>query len=139
MSTEQNKELCRRFFAAISSGDFAALDQILSPNFVEHELLPPQIPPGREGAKILFSMLRHAIPDAVMSPEDMVAEGDKVAVRVLVTGTQTGEFMGIPASGKLVEYTVMDLMRIQDSQLVEHWGVADQMTLLTQIGAMPAR
>ena len=138
MSTEQNKELCTRLYAAVSTGDYDAIDQLVVPNFVEHTMVAPGMPEGREGLKDLFRMIRQAMPDMVMIPEDIVAEGDRVAIRAVMTGTQTGEFMGIPASGKHVEITVMDLDRIENNQFAEHWGVGDMMTLLTQIGAIPA-
>ena len=78
------------------------------------------------------------MPDMVMTPKDIVAEGDRVAIRAVMTGTQTGEWMGIPATGKHVEITVMDLDRIENNQFAEHWGVGDVMALMTQIGAIPA-
>ncbi len=138
MSTEQNKELCRRFYAAVSSGDFDALDQIVAPDFVEHAMVDPRLPAGREGVKALFQLARRAMPDMVITAEDIVAEGDRLAARAVMTGTQTGEFMGIPASGKHVEITDMDLIRIENGLYVEHWGVADQLLMMIQIGAIPA-
>ncbi len=138
MTTDQMKELCRRFYAAISSGDFDALDQIVAPNFVEHEMLDPRMPAGREGVKALFRMARQGMPDLVMTAEDIVAEGDRIAARAVMTGTQTGEFMGIPPSGKHVEITVMDLIRVENGLYAEHWGVADQLLMMTQMGAIPA-
>jgi steroid delta-isomerase-like uncharacterized protein len=138
MLTEQNKVLCRRLYAAVSSGDFDAIDQIVAPNFVEHEMVAPGMPSGREGMKALFMMVRQAMPDMVMTPEDIVVEGDRVAVRAVMKGTQTGAFMGIPPSGKHVEITVMDLHRIENNQFTEHWGVSDMLALMTQIGAIPA-
>ncbi len=138
MSSEQNKELCRRFYAAVSAGDFDVLDLIVAPNFVEHTMVDPRMPTGREGVKALFRMSRQAMPDLTMTAEDIVAEGDRIAARAVLSGTQTGEFMGIPASGKHVEVTVMDLIRVENGMYVEHWGIADMMTLMTQIGAIPA-
>jgi len=138
MSTEQTKELCRRLYAAVSSGDFDAIDQVVSPNFVEHETVDPGLPAGREGMKALFKTVRQAMPDMVMTPEDIVVEGDRVAVRAVMTGTQTGEFLGIPPSGKHVQITVMDLVRMENNQVAEHWGVSDMLAFMTQIGAIPA-
>jgi steroid delta-isomerase-like uncharacterized protein len=138
MSVEQNKELCRRLYAAVSTGDYDALDQLVVANFVEHEMVAPGMPTGREGLKALFRMIRQAMPDMVMTPEQIVAEGDLVAIRAVMTGTQTGAFMGLPPSGKHVEITVMDLDRIENNQFTEHWGVGDMLALMTQIGAIPA-
>jgi steroid delta-isomerase-like uncharacterized protein len=139
MSNESTKELCRRLYAAVSSGDFDVLDQIVAQNFIENEMVAPGMPAGREGLKALFRLVRQAMPDMVMTPEDIVAEGDRVAVRAVMTGTQTGEFMGIPPSGKHIEISVMDLHRIENHQFAEHWGVSDMMGLMTQIGAIPAQ
>jgi steroid delta-isomerase-like uncharacterized protein len=138
MSKEENKELCRRLYTAVSTGDYDAIDQLVVPNFIEHTMVAPGMPAGREGLKALFRMIRQAMPDMVMTPEDIVAEGDRVAIRAVMTGTQTGEWMGIPPSGKHVEITVMDLDRIENNQFAEHWGVGDVMALMTQIGAIPA-
>jgi steroid delta-isomerase-like uncharacterized protein len=138
MSIEENKELCRRLYAAVSTGDYDAIDQLVVPNFIEHTMVAPGMPEGREGLKALFRMIRQAMPEMVMTPEDIVAEADRVAIRAVMSGTQTGEWMGIPPSGKHVEITVMDLDRIENNQFAEHWGVGDVLSLMTQIGAIPA-
>jgi predicted ester cyclase len=69
----------------------------------------------------------------------MVAEGDKVAISVNVTGTYKGEFQGIPATGKQVSFTAMDILTIIEGKIVEEWATADMMGLMQQIGAIPAR
>lgn len=139
MSIEQNKELCRRLYVAVSSGDFGAIDQLVAPNFIEHEMMDPGMAAGREDMKALFRMVRQAMPDMVLTPNDIVVEGDRVAVRAVMTGTQTGEFMGIPPSGKQVEVTVVDLHCIENNQFTEHWGVSNMLALMAQIGAIPTQ
>jgi predicted ester cyclase len=84
-------------------------------------------------------MLLAAFPDMRMDVEDMIASGDKVVARVTATATHQGEFMGVAGTGSRVEVQLIDIMRFDDGGLVcEHWGVADLLTLLQQIGAVPA-
>lgn len=109
------------------------MDQFLSPDFFSHEALPPGTPQGRAGAKQLFGMLRKVFPDLEATIEDEIAEGDKVVVRVTFSGTQQGEFLGIPPTGRRVAYGVMDIFRISDGQVVEHWGIADMHSLMQQL------
>jgi predicted ester cyclase len=79
-----------------------------------------------------------AFPDMRMEPQDVISDGDKVAVRVRVTGTNEGEFMGMPATGKSVDVQLIDILRLADDGLVhEHWGVTDTLALMQQLGAIP--
>lgn len=134
MESEANKALIRGFFEkVINAGNLDVMDQILSPDFFSHEALPPSMPPGRAGAKQLFGMLCNAFPDLHATIEDEITEGDKVVVRVTFTGTQQGEFMGKPPTGRRVTYGVIDIFRISDEQVVEHWGIADMLSLIQQI------
>jgi steroid delta-isomerase-like uncharacterized protein len=139
MSAEQNKALFRQFVEeAFNRGNLSLADELLAPDFVEHEELPPGIPAGREGVKVLASMLRSAFPDFKATIDDMIAEGDKVVMRQTWTGTHKGEFMGIPATGKRVSFGVIDIVRIDGGKCVEHWGQMDSMGLMQQLGAVPA-
>lgn len=139
MSVEQNKALFRRFIEEVfNKGNVSTIDEFLAPNFVEREVLPPGTPSGREGVKQLTMMFRTAFPDFNVSIDDMIAEGDKIVARTTWSGTQKGEFMGIPSSGKCVSFNVIDIIRISDGKGVEHWGVMDSSSLMQQIGAIPA-
>ena len=135
MEPEANKALIRSFFEkVINAGNLDVMDQILSTDFLSHEALPPgMLPPGRAGAKQLFGMLHNAFPDLHATIEDEIAEGDKVVVRVTFSGTQQGEFMGKPPTGRRVTYGVIDIFRISGEQVVEHWGIADILSLMQQI------
>ena len=138
MSAEQNKALARQLVEEVlNKGNMSRADEIIAPNFVEHEELPPEIPPGREAPKLMFTMLRRAFPDFKATIDDMVAEGDKVVIRQTWTGTHKGEFMGIPPTGKSISINVIDIIRIAEGQFVEHWGVMDQMAMMQQLGAIP--
>jgi steroid delta-isomerase-like uncharacterized protein len=138
MSTEQNKALFRRFVdELLNHGNMSLADELLAPDFVEHEELPPGIPQNREGVKHLTTMLRSAFPDFKATIHDIIAEDDKVVVRMTWTGTQKGEFMGIPPTGKSVSFEVLDIVRIAGGKLVEHWGQMDNMRLMQQLGVIP--
>lgn len=78
-----------------------------------------------------------AFPDLRMTIEDMVAEGDKVASLLTLTGTHTGEFLSIPPTGKSVSISLQGMVRIQEGKVTEHWGVADGLALLEQLNLIP--
>ena len=139
MVTEQNKALIGRFVEELfNRGNMSLVNEIFAPDFVEHEQLPPGIPNDREGVKVLTSMLRSAFPDFKATIEDILAEGDKVVVRMTWSGTQKGEFMGMPATGKRMSIGVIDIIRVANGKLVEHWGQMDAMGMMQQLGAIPA-
>jgi steroid delta-isomerase-like uncharacterized protein len=139
MSTEQNKALFRRFAEQLATqGNLSVIDELVAPDFVEHEQLPPGVPASREGVKQLFSLLGSGFPDLQITFHDMIAEGDKVVAIMTWSGTHKGEFMGIPATGKRVSFQVIDAVRIADGKLVEHWGQMDMMAMMQQVGAIPA-
>jgi len=138
MSTEQNKALVRQMVEEMfNRGNIGRADEFLAPDFVEREELPPGIPRDREGVKQLTAMLRGAFPDFRATIDDMVAEGDKVVMRMTWRGTHKGEFMGIPPTGKSVSFGVIDIIRIAGGKFVEHWGQMDTMSLMQQLGAIP--
>ena len=139
MSTEQNKALSRRLVDEIfNRGNVGLADEFLAPDFVEREELPPGIPRDREGVKQLATMLHSAFPDFKAIIDDIIAEGDKVVIRQTWSGTQRGEFMGIPPTGKRVSLGVIDIIRIARGKVVEHWGQMDSMRMMQQLGAIPA-
>jgi len=139
MAAEQNKALIVRFVEELfNRGNMDIVGEIFAPDFIEHEQLPPGIPIGREGVKVMTTMLRNAFPDFKATIDDILAEGDKVVVRMTWSGTQKGEFMGVPAAGKRVSFGVIDIIRITNGKLVEHWGQMDSMSLMQQLGAIPA-
>ena len=138
MSIEQNKALVRQMVEEIfNGGNMSLVDELFAVDFVEHEELPPGLPPGREGAKALTMAMRSAFPDFKATIEQMIAEGDNVFLRMTWSGTQAGEFMGIPSTGKQFAVGVFDVVRIEDGQIVEHWGLMDSMDMMQQLGAMP--
>jgi steroid delta-isomerase-like uncharacterized protein len=127
----------RRTYDLINAGDIDGFGELIAKDFVEHEEMPG-LAPGKAGVLELMRAYRAAFPDMRMEPADVIAGGDKTVARVTVSGTQDGEFMGMPPSGKSVEAQLIDIMRFDDRGLVcEHWGVMDMLSLLQQLGALP--
>jgi steroid delta-isomerase-like uncharacterized protein len=128
----------RRLYELINAGDIDGFGRQLADDFVEHEELPG-IPPTKKGVVQYFRMMLAAFPDMRMAVEDVIASGDKAVARVTVSGTNTGEFMGMPATGKSAAVKLIDITRFGDDGLArEHWGVVDQLALMQQLGVIPA-
>ncbi len=135
MATEQNKALMNRIINEVfNRGNISLVDELLAPGFVEHEELPPGIPPGREAVKQLSTKFRSAFPDLKVTIDDTIAAGDKVVVRCTWRGTHKGEFMGVPPTGKKVSFGVIDIVRIAGGKVLEHWGQMDGMGMMKQLG-----
>ncbi|HEX2698152.1 MAG TPA: ester cyclase [Anaerolineales bacterium] len=135
MSIEENKQIVRRYQEIYNSNQLDSLTEVLS-----EDLLTPRImlgiPTGLEGAKAAHQIMLTGFPDYRTVIEDLIAEGDKVAARITMTGTHNGPFMGIPATGKKVKFSGMYFARIADGRIIEHWGEEDGVSLMQQIGAM---
>ena len=142
MSTEENKNVVRRLYEtineAVSTGKLELLDAIIAPNVEDHNPAPGQ-GSGIDGVRQAFGMSHDAFPDMHITVEDMIAEGDLVVARVTARGTNTGEFAGIPATGKQFAQTGIDILRVAKGKVVERWGAFDDLGLLQQLGAIPER
>jgi len=137
VSAEDSKALIRRFVDEVQSGGNTDLkDEICSAEFVNHSA-PPGLPADREGIRILTTMFKGAFPDSYFTVEDMIAEGDKVVTRKTFHGTHEGEFMSIPPSGRIVNVSLIDVVRISDGKVVEHWSVGDDLGMMQQLGVIP--
>ena len=123
-------------YEIMGSGNLDELDKYIAADFVEHQLAPGY-PEGLEGMKKFMTDLRVAYPDMKMTVEDIVAEGDQMAIRFRMTGTNTGDFMGMKATGKSVNVEGVDWIRVKDGKGVEHWGYMEEMKMMTQLGMMP--
>ena len=137
--SEQNRELVRRLNEEYHNQNriHEVIEQQFAPEFINHSA-PPGLPPTREGNEMFSMAFRQAFPDYRVTIHDVIVEGDKVVTRKTFTGTHRGEWMGVPASGREVSFGAIDIVRIADGKLVEHWAEFDILTLLQQIGALPA-
>lgn len=136
MSTEENKAIVRRFFEeGPSKGDISAADDLLSPDFAMHVPLPAS--PGVEGINEVITACRAAFEHLNVTVEDMISEGNTVAARFTARGVHKGNFMGLPATGKPITMTGIEIFRIKDGKIVELWGEANLLGLMHQLGIVP--
>jgi len=130
MSLEENKAIVRRFIEAYNKHDLSSFEDFVAPDFVDHTHQQQ----GLESLKQLFAMAFKAFPDWHETIEDIIAEGDKVWIHVKTTGTHTGEWMGIPPTGKKVTTEMVDIYRIVNGKHVEGRFVVDQLDFLKKLG-----
>lgn len=139
--TTHNKVAMRRFVDALNSGDAdvisKTIDEVVQPDVLIRTPLPIEST-GAQALKEVFAKLRQAFPDLHVSIEDLIAEGDKVVSRNIVTGTHRGEYMGLPPTGKSITYGEMFVVRILDGRIAETWAVVDVFSQMRQLGVIGA-
>jgi predicted ester cyclase len=136
MSVEQNKAIVRRWFAEmISTNNAGIAEELIDSHYVNH-FLPGQT--GPEVEKQIMTLFFSAFPDLQGTVEDMLAEGDRVAVRLIWRGTNTGSFNGMPPTNKYVSFGTTNIFRVLNGKIAENWPQVDMMGLMQQLGAIPA-
>src|SRR2546426_7483276 len=139
MSTEDNKTLMRRFFEEVyTKKNLAALEEFIAPNHIDHSAAAASLPVGPEGSRQAIGMMLTAFPDLHVTVEDMIAEGDKVVVRMTMRGTQQGAFGSIPPTGKQVAVSTIDIVRIEVGKIAEDSGNADKLGPLQRAVVLPS-
>ena len=135
---EANKAVYVRMVEeVVNKGHFDVVDELFHPEYVDHAA-PPGSPPGLAGVKAVFKMFRTGFPDVKFNIDMMVGEGNYVATLVHGEGTQTGQFIEFPPSGKHAVWRSVGFFRVEDGLIREHWGIPDLLGLLIQIGIIPA-
>jgi len=135
MSSNQNAKVFERLIeTGFNEGKLEELRTLISKEFVEHQF---GAAPGPDGVKSLIREMRTAFPDLRMTVEDLVVSGDKVWARLRCRGTHKGPLMGIPPTGRSIDTTALEVCRMKDGQIVEHWGVPDRFAAMTQLGLLP--
>jgi predicted ester cyclase len=129
-----NKEIYRRFVdEVLNTGNYEVAMQLLDPVVVSHSPLPEQ-QPGASGFIASLTAMRKAFPDLHARATHFVAEGDCVAARFQVSATHSGDFFGIRATGRKIHYEEQAIVRFAGGRIVEHWAVADGLSILQQLG-----
>ena len=136
MSNEDVKALLRRWTDAWNEHDPDSAAALLKENYVRHDTNGPDVI-GPAGAKMFLRGIFDAFPDLRLEVTALIAENHLVAVRYTVTGTHTGEFNGIPPSGRNVDFQAHDWFSVDDGKISEQWVIIDVLGLLQQIGAIP--
>ena len=133
MTTDQNKALVRRFIQEIFvEGRFATGDELLADDFVGHTW--PSTGDGKADLKRAIERTSSALSDAVFEIEDMIGEGDRVAVRLTASAKQVGTFMGIPPSGRSYSIGEIHIFRIRNGKVTDHWHQFDSAGMMRQLG-----
>jgi len=133
MSIEANKTVIRQFYTeVVGAGDFSSLDDLVASGYVDHNA--EKAGRGPMALRAHVTAMRTTFPDFTIRIEDMVAEGEKVVTRVTGQGTHSGGWMDIPPTGKLVSVRGINIDRLEDGRIAEHWGEADTVGMLRQMG-----
>lgn len=136
-TTKANLEVVSRFIEEFKNkANQEIVDELMSPDFVHH-LTDPRLPEGREAIKLLGQSIVAGFPDVHASVQDLLADGDKVIERTQTSATHTGEFNGIPPTGRQVGWTEIHIYRLEGGKIVEMWSEIDLLGLLVQLGAIP--
>jgi len=134
---EKNKKvvetLCKTVF---QKHDFGKLDEIMRDDYIQHNEDTPQ---GKAGFKQFFEQIFKAMPDFSYTMKKIIAEGDTVMMYSTTTATHKSEWLGNPATGNKLNFDVVDIFRIEDGKIAEHWDVADTLKLFTQVGKIKQR
>jgi steroid delta-isomerase-like uncharacterized protein len=137
MSVEANKALIRRLITeVVNAGNLDAIDELLAPDFVNHNPLPGATP-DRTGFTAAFRNLHAAFSDLHAIDTDLIAEGDRVVTLRGFAGTHTGPFMGVPATGRHITLDGMTVFRVVHGRIAERWGVLDLLRVMRQLGLIP--
>jgi steroid delta-isomerase-like uncharacterized protein len=131
-----DKEVARELYRRVNAGDFTVVDEVISDDFVDHELVPG-IEQSKAGVRQLFEMFHTAFEGASFEIDSMIGEGDTVVAMCRMTGVHKAEFMGIAPSGQTINVGVADEFRFEDGKVVEHWGVMDSGALMQQLTGAP--
>ena len=138
MSAEENKAIMRRFWEVWEQGNIDLLDELLSPDYINHNLATPGLSSGPEGVKAVVSMFRSAMPDIKVVVEDIIAESDKVATRYALEGTHRGgELFAVPPTGQRLSIKSITVERVLDGRIREHWRNTDELGMMRQLGVFP--
>lgn len=137
LQKEENKKVMEQFVRFINTGDRNIGESIISPEVIFYAPTYPEPLRGFDGYIAVLDMMRGAMPDVQWKAEEVIAEDDKVMIRFTMSGTQTVPFMGIPATGKQVKVTAMNIYQLKDGKIVREHGLPDLFTMLQQLGAVP--
>lgn len=134
MSTEQNKARVRRALDHFNRGDLEPYLDLYAEDAVLHDL---GIEPGVENIRRFYEGFQQAFPDAQVTTDDLVAEGDRIAERFTIRATHRGDFQGIPPTGKKITMSGITILRFAGGKCVERWTQADFLGLMQQLGVVP--
>ena len=135
MSADEHKAVVQRLYVELNQRNWDVVDELLASNYLGHFVGVPA-PMSRDTFKQFVS--GDTFPDFHHALEDVIVEGDRVVVRITYQGTHLASFMGMPPTGKQVTFSGINILRLADGKIVEHWSVSDMLGMLQQLGVIPA-
>ena len=137
MSTDAAKAVVRRNTEEVQSkGNFDVFEEVFADDFVDHTPQPNMIP-DKAGVRGLYRALRAAFPDFRAEIHWQAADGELVTTYKTYHGTHQGTFLGVAPTGRRIRFEAVDVMRVRNGKITEHWGVANLFSLMQQLGAWP--
>jgi predicted ester cyclase len=137
MTTDLRTRFERIPLEILNQGKTQLIDELFAPEYIDRTP-QPDVAPTRDGFKRWVTALRIAFPDIHYTVEDVIDGGDKWVGRLRVTGTMKGAFAGMPATGKQATWNEIHILRVANERVLEHWGVLQELSMLIQLGAIPA-
>lgn len=139
MPARSAKSIVEELFERGTAGDDSVIDELIDVDMVNHAAGPQ----GRDGWKLILSIINHDLGDVTVVNHQLIGEGDLVAHHMTMRGTHQASTMpllaGVPVSGNPVEWTYIHIWRVEDGKIVEHWACRDDVAVLAQVGAWPPR
>ncbi len=140
MSEAENLAILRRYYEeSVNQGNLDLVDELFTADYVSHHNDPAHLPPGPEGVKAFVAATRAGFPDLGITVDDIFAEGDRVASRWTMRGTNTGQWFGNPPTGKSAAWVGVVITRFEGGKIAEDWYNFDQLSLLQQLGIIPSQ
>ncbi len=137
IAEEKNKAIIETYFnKAWNAGRVEVLDELLSPDYINHTPSTPNPPKGPEGLKPIILAIRKGFPDLHYEIKDVITTKDRVVARVIMSGTQTDTLFGMAPTGRHVEVNQINIEKIVDGKITEHWRVTDELSLMRQLGVV---
>ena len=137
MTTYPSTKVERIPLEILNQGKLELIDELFAPEYVDRTP-QPDVAPTREGFRQWVTDLRTAFPDIRYTVEDTIEGGDRWVGRLTASGTMTGDFAGMPATGKRATWSEIHILRMADEHVIEHWGVIQELGMLVQLGVIPA-
>lgn len=132
---QQNKAIIQNYFEQVwNQGKLEILDSLLAPGYLNHTPSVPNPVKGPAGLKPIVKAIRKGFPDLHYSLKDIIVTRDRVIARVLMTGTQTDTLFGIPPTGKKIQVNQINIEKIENGKITEHWRVTDELSMMKQLG-----
>ena len=132
---ERNRQIIEQYFYEVwNAGNLDKLEDLITPDYINHSPSTTNPEPGPTGLKPIIAAMRAAFPDLNYQIEDLVITEDKIVARVIMRGTQSGDFFGLPPTNKKVEVSQMNIEAIRDGKISQHWRVTDELKLMQQLG-----